>query len=40
MDYTRIDPGALEMVAEARSEQAKADELTRAAARQWREAAR
>lgn len=40
MDYTRIDPDALEMAAAARSEQARADEMTRAAAKQWREAAR
>ncbi len=40
MDYTRIDPDALEMAAAARREQAKADEITRAAAKQWREAAR
>lgn len=40
MDYTRIDPDALEMAAAARSKQAKADEMTRAAAKQWREAAR
>lgn len=40
MDYTRIDPDALHLAAAARNEQAKADEMTRAAAKQWREAAR
>lgn len=40
MDYSRIDPEALEMVAGARSDQAAADEMTRRAAKRWREAAR
>ncbi|MGH3916073.1 MAG: hypothetical protein ACRDTC_22095 [Pseudonocardiaceae bacterium] len=40
MDYSRIDPEALEMVAGARREQSAADEMGRAAAKRWREAAR
>lgn len=40
LDYSRIDPDALEMVAAARSEQAQAEELTRSAARRWRDAVR
>ena len=40
LDYSRIDPQALEMIAGARSEQARAEELTRSAAKRWRDAVR
>lgn len=40
LDYNRIDPKALELAAGARSEQAKAEELSRGAAKRLREAAR
>ncbi|MGH3832677.1 MAG: hypothetical protein ACRDRS_19935 [Pseudonocardiaceae bacterium] len=40
LDYSRIDPEAIELAAEARSEQARAEELSRVAARRLRQAAR
>ncbi|MGH3773206.1 MAG: hypothetical protein ACRDRW_17725 [Pseudonocardiaceae bacterium] len=39
-DYSRIDPEAIELAAGARSEQARAEELSRVAARRLRQAAR
>jgi DNA-directed RNA polymerase specialized sigma24 family protein len=40
LDYSRIDPEAVELAAGARSEQARAEELSRGAARRLRQAAR
>lgn len=40
LDYSRVDPEAIELAAGARSEQAKAEELSRVAARRLRQAAR
>ncbi len=40
MDYSRIDPEALKMIAGARSAQAQAEEMTLSAARYRREAVR
>jgi DNA-directed RNA polymerase specialized sigma24 family protein len=40
LDYSRIDPEAIELAAGARSEQARAEELSRVAARRLRQAAR
>ena len=40
LDYRRIDPEAVEMAAGARTEQAKAEELSRGAAMRLRQAAR
>jgi DNA-directed RNA polymerase specialized sigma24 family protein len=40
LDYSRIDPEAVELAAGARCEQAKAEELSRGAAKRLRQAAR
>lgn len=40
LDYSRIDPEAIELAAGARSEQARAEELSSVAARRLRQAAR
>jgi predicted RNase H-like HicB family nuclease len=40
MDYSRVDPDAVSLAADARAEQARAKELSRQAAATWRQAAR
>ncbi len=40
LDYRRIDPEAVELAAEARREQARAEEVSRGAAQRLRQAAR
>ena len=40
LDYSRIDPEAIQLAAGARSEQARAEEVSRGAARRLRQAAR
>jgi hypothetical protein len=40
MDYSRVDPDAVALAAEAQAEQARAKELSRQAATTWRQAAR
>jgi hypothetical protein len=40
MDYSRVDPDAVSLAADARAEQARAKELSRQAAATWRRAAR